>query len=212
MIENLNKNFIPTAIIVAGALMAGAFIYINQTANEGGALSPQEAAEKAIAFINQSIEENVTASLLEVVEEAGLYRVHLEIEEMEYDSYITKDGKLLFPNAFNLEEQTEEQPEVTQEEEPVVSAAFAQCLTDASMKFYGSKNCGWCESQKELFGDSLQYVIYVECIDPETEQWSEECHEANIEAVPTWQLPDGEKSSGFKSLGQLAELSGCVLE
>ena len=107
MTINLNKNLIPIAIIVAGALIAGAFIYINQATNEGGnALSLEAAAEKAMVFINQSIqEENVTASLIDVVEESGLYRIHLKIAETEYDSYITKDGKFLFASGFNLENQ-----------------------------------------------------------------------------------------------------------
>lgn len=210
MMKNLNKNFIPIAIIMAGALIAGAFIYMDK--KEGSALSSQEAAEKAIAFINQSIEENVTASLLDVTEEAGLYRIHLKVAETEYNSYITKDGKLLFPNAFNLEEQMEQ---VSQEEpagEIPFLEDFVQCLTNAGMKFYGSESCGWCEKQKELFGNSFQYVNYIDCVDPGTNQWSEECITEKIEATPTWQLPNGEKSEGFKSLEKLAELSGCSLE
>ncbi len=107
MIEILNKNLIAIAIIIAGLIIGGVYFYTNQEAIQG--LSAQEAADKAISFINQSIEkENVTASLLDVTEETGLYKIHLKIEETEYNSYITKDGKLLFPNAFNLEEQTEE--------------------------------------------------------------------------------------------------------
>ena len=104
MLQHLNKNLIPIAIIAVGALVAGAFIYINQEGQ--GALSSQAAAEKAMAFINQSIqEENVTASLIDVVEESGVYKIHLKIEETEYDSYITKDGKFLFASGFNLENQ-----------------------------------------------------------------------------------------------------------
>ena len=66
--------------------------------------------------------------------------------------------------------------------------------------------------QKELFGDSMQYIAYIECIDAETNQWSQECVDAGISAVPMWQLPDGEMDSGFKTLEQLGELAGCPLE
>ena len=209
MIQYLNKNQIALAIVAAGIIIGGVYFYINQETVQG--LSAQEAADKAIAFINQTVEENVTASLLDVSEEAGLYKVHLKIGGTEYNSYITKDGKFLFPNAFNLEEQIEEVSEISQEEK-VASEDFAKCLTGNGMKFYGSKNCGWCKQQKESFGDSLQYVVYIECVDPETEQWSEECKEAGISAVPTWLLPDGEMSTGFKPLESLAEISGCPLE
>lgn len=104
MVENFNKNILPIVILIAGVLTAGTFIYVNKG---GSGLSSQVAAEKAIAFINQTIQEDVTASLVEVTEESGLYKIKLKIEEAEYDSYITKDGKLLFPNAFNLENQEE---------------------------------------------------------------------------------------------------------
>ena len=206
---NLNKNLIPLAIVIAGVIIGGIYFYINQKTTQN--LSAQEAANKAIAFINQTIEENVTASLMDVVDEGMVYKIHLKIAETEYNSYITKDGKLLFPNGFNLEGQ-EQEPVEEESQETASLEDFAQCLTESGMKFYGSKNCGWCQKQRELFGDYLQYVAYIECVDSETEQWSEECKEAGIDAVPTWQLPNGEMSSGFKSFEQLAEISGCALK
>ncbi len=106
MKQILNKNLIAIAIVIAGIIIGGAYFFTNQETIQG--LSAQEAADKAINFINQSIEENVTASLLDVTDEGVVYRIHLKIAETEYNSYITKDGTLLFPNAFNLEEQAEE--------------------------------------------------------------------------------------------------------
>lgn len=106
MKQILNKNLIAIAIVIAGIIIGGAYFFTNQETIQG--LSAQEAADKAIKFINQSIEENVTASLLDVTDEGVVYRIHLKIAETEYNSYITKDGTLLFPNAFNLEEQAEE--------------------------------------------------------------------------------------------------------
>jgi len=212
MTINLNKNLIPIAIIIAGALIAGAFVYINQEG--GGALSPQEAAEKAIAFINQTIEEDVTASLVSITDEGEIYKIRLKIQDTEYDSFITKDGKFVFPYGFNLEEQTQEETTPAETETPSYTSLdyFAQCLTEKKMKFYSSKNCPWCDKEKELFGDSLQYVTYIECVDETTGGWAKECQEAEIESVPTWQLPDGKMESGFKTLEQLAEVSGCPLQ
>jgi len=211
----MQKHFIPIAIILAALLIAGAFIYVKQGS---ASISIQEAGEKSIAFINQSIaDQGVTASLIEVVDEDEVFRIHLKIADTEYDSFMTKSGKFLFPSGFNLEEQTvEETPlEGTSVEETTSYSdldGFAQCLTEKGMKFYGSQTCGWCAQEKELFGDSLQYVAYIECLDPETDQWSEECRTAGIDAVPTWQLPNGEMSSGYKTLEELAELSSCPLQ
>ncbi len=213
MVENLNKNLIVLAIIIVGLIIGGVYFFTNQETIQG--LSAQEAADKAMNFINQSIEENVTASLLDVTEEAGLYKIHLKIKETEYNSYITKDGKFLFPNAFNLEEQTEEQSEETSQEEfqeqPASLEDFAQCLTDSGAKFYGAFWCGVCDSQKELFGEAAQYLPYIECSDQEIrEMTNPECQKEKITSFPTWEF-NGEKSSGYKTFEKLAELSGCSL-
>jgi len=81
----------------------------------------QEIAEKVVEFINQNmLPEGISASLLEVIEENGLYKIRIKIDENEYTSYVTKDGKLFFPQGIDLTAQvTNETPqeEVTQEVE-----------------------------------------------------------------------------------------------
>lgn len=188
--ENFKKNLIPI-IIAAGVLVFGVFIYMEQRA--GSVLSPQAAAKKAIDFINQTIPEDVTASLLGVVQESGVYRIHLKIAETEYDSYITKDGKFLFSSAFDLTKQLEN---------------FAKCLADKGAKFYGAFWCSWCDQEKKLFSEAAQYLPYIECSDQETREMLPVCQAAGITNFPTWEF-NGEKSPGFKTLEELAELSGC---
>ncbi|MFH1575786.1 MAG: hypothetical protein ABIB55_02475 [Candidatus Nealsonbacteria bacterium] len=202
--NNLNKYLIPSAIVVAGVLIAGAFVYVNFWPN--GMLSTQQAAEKAIAFINKNIEQGATATLVQITEENNVYKISLEINGTPYESYITKDGNFLFPSGINLKEQVEEEPAQT----AAASESFTQCLTEKGMKFYGSKNCSWCDKEKTLLGDSLQYIDYIECVGDD-DQWTKECQDAQITSVPTWQLPDGAKEPGFKTLEQLAEVSGCSL-
>jgi len=113
MVEKSSKNLIPIAIIIAGILIAGAVVFVNQ--RKVGALSPQAAAGKAIDFINKNLLTGGTsASLVSVTEENGLYKILLKIGDKEYPSYVSKDGKLLFPNeGVNLEEKpkTAEEPE-----------------------------------------------------------------------------------------------------
>jgi len=113
MNEKLRKNLIPIAIVVAGLLIAGAVIYVNR--GKEGVLSPQAAAQKAIDFINKNLlQQGMTATLIGVVEENGLYKLNFKIGDKEYPSYVTKDGKILFPSeGINLEEKPEtstEQP------------------------------------------------------------------------------------------------------
>jgi len=117
---NSNKILIPLAIVLAGALIAGNFFYVNKIKTPKESLaSPQEAAQKALNYINENlIQEGTTASLGDVVEENGLYKFRLKIGESEYVSYVTKDGKILFPEeGIDLEKKIakEETPTSTQE-------------------------------------------------------------------------------------------------
>jgi len=114
MIEKFSKNLIPIVIIVAGIIIAGALIYLNQgghlftlpvkeKVSEG--LSSQQVAEKALNYINENlVAKGVVASLVDVVGENGLYKFRLKIKDQEFVSYVTKDGKILFPEeGINLE-------------------------------------------------------------------------------------------------------------
>jgi len=69
-------------------------------------ISAEEAADKAISYINENIKaRQLTATLIRVSEdkEKGLYKLNLKIGEQELESFISFDGKTLFPNAINLE-------------------------------------------------------------------------------------------------------------
>jgi hypothetical protein len=109
--RKLGKDLIPVAIIIAVILIAVVIIYITQfrdgTKNQevlAGQLPPQEAGVKAITYINQNLlQPGTTASLANVVEENGVYKFQLQIGENKYDSYITKDGKILFTSGISLE-------------------------------------------------------------------------------------------------------------
>ena len=61
--------------------------------------------------------------------------------------------------------------------------AFAKCLTEKGLTFYGAEWCSHCKSQKELFGDSLKYIKYVEC--PDNIQI---CIDKGVQGYPTWIL------------------------
>ena len=117
----LSKNLIPIAIIIAGLLIAGALVYLNQGKLEKvkeQVLAPQEAADKAIEFISQNLlTGGVTASLVSIVEENGLYKIKMKIQEAEYDSYITKDGSLLFPQGINISETPQSQQQQQEQEQ-----------------------------------------------------------------------------------------------
>jgi len=82
---------------------------------------------------------------------------------------------------------------------------FAKCLTTKGLIFYGVSWCPHCANEKKLFGDSFQYVNYVECT-LETAR----CQMANITALPTF-IIDNTRLTGEQSLETLAQITGCVV-
>lgn len=113
MTEKLNKILIPLAIIIAGILIAaGGLIYVNkgetQDVNKGKTqvLSAQQAAEKAISYVNQSIASQGatdTATFTGATDtDSGVYQISFKISESEYNIWVSKDGKYFFPAAYDL--------------------------------------------------------------------------------------------------------------
>ena len=64
---------------------------------------PKEAKVlKAVDFINKNLIQNATATAEEITEESGVYKFSLKIGEEKYDTYLTKDGRLLFPQGIEI--------------------------------------------------------------------------------------------------------------
>jgi hypothetical protein len=85
----------------------------------------------------------------------------------------------------------------------VVDDDFAKFLTSEGIAMAGTDWCSHCKDQKELFGDSFQYVDYHDCdLDG---AW---CNEKGIEGYPTWVFPDGQLYPGVRNIDQLKSLSG----
>jgi uncharacterized membrane protein len=94
---------------------------------------------------------------------------------------------------------------------------FVQCMYDNGVRMYGSITCAHCARQRQLIGDSIQFLNEIEC-DPRNEGAEVElCLEKDIVGTPTFILEDEEGdeikrlSPGEKSLEELAEFSGCEL-
>ncbi len=104
----LNKNQILIGVAVLAILVTGVLI-----SNKGKSadilaffkprMSNAAIAKKSIDYLNKSVLQNgQTATLGTVSEESGLVKIQIKIGTNTYDSYATKDGKLLFPEAFNI--------------------------------------------------------------------------------------------------------------
>ncbi|MBL7054338.1 hypothetical protein ISS05_01105, partial [Candidatus Woesearchaeota archaeon] len=81
--------------------------------NKGG-LSADEASSKAIEFINNYVISDGQKAIFDGVEEDNqLYKVKISLQGQKFDSYVTKDGRLLFPSAIDMNQEiptTNQQP------------------------------------------------------------------------------------------------------
>ncbi len=108
---NNKKEMNITGLLLVVLLLVVAFVSFNGLSLFSSKGDINKVAEDALSFINENIllEEGVMASLVEKVEESGLYRLKLKIGEDEFDSYITKDGEILFPQFIKIKEDPEEE-------------------------------------------------------------------------------------------------------
>lgn len=84
-----------------------------------GALSSKDASEQAVNYINTNLMSGGEKAVLgDVSSEGDLYSVNLKVGDVDFKSYVTKDGKYLFPSGIDMTEKTEELP-AEEEETPV---------------------------------------------------------------------------------------------
>lgn len=91
------------ALLVGTVSVFGTVLYCKKSGtkiSQVGVMNAQEATQKAIEFINKNLLQGENkASLINdsVEEQSGLYKFRIKIQEQEYTSFVTKDGKILFP-------------------------------------------------------------------------------------------------------------------
>jgi len=154
----MNNKTIPIAIIIAGVLVAGIIFYTNYSKNsEGEVISADQAAEKVINFINEVVlAGETTASLAEVLEENGLYKIRFDVDGQEADWMITKDGKLIFPQTINLDDFIEDENAETEEEKTTIGNFFQtndSIITENGkpiIYFFGSESCLHCRWERPI--------------------------------------------------------------
>jgi len=83
--------------------------------------------------------------------------------------------------------------------------AFARCLTDAGVTMYGTDSCTYCKAQKSDFGNSFQYVNFVNC-----DSNRAACDAAGVRAYPTWDY-NGAQLTGKQNLQYLSSITSCPL-
>jgi len=111
-LKNMDRNTILISIAVIGIVITGVLIFADSS--KGFAIpnifgmSNSQIGKKVIDYINNSGLSTTPASLVGVSEASGLVKVKIKIGTNEFDSYATKDGKLLLPQAYDMSAKTED--------------------------------------------------------------------------------------------------------
>ena len=163
MISTIALLAILIVVLARGKLTGQA---IASTGKITSTLSADEAGKKAIDYINKYLLRGQgEATLKDIKEENGLYALQIEINGRTYDSYMTMDGKLLFPSAINLTQT----PELPQQQE--TGKFDAPDREKANVKFFVMSFCPFgnqaefgLEPVYRLLKDKVEwephYVIY----------------------------------------------------
>jgi thiol-disulfide isomerase/thioredoxin len=162
MLEKINKIIIPLSIIAVGIIIAAAFVFVNQEKIKGAALkelSTQQAAEKAINYVNENLlGQGIVASLVDVSDTGSIYKIRLKIGETEYDSYVTKDGKLLFTEqGIDLDKEQNNSEEIVKQKGTTIGNFSISedeiCKENEKpiVYFFGSESCPHCLWEHPIF-------------------------------------------------------------
>lgn len=96
--ENFTKIILPILLILILALIG--YFSFKKTAKN---LNEVQAKTKAEEFVNNFLMKSGTkATVKEVTSEYGLYKLKIDITSDVVESYLTKDGKLFFPQALDI--------------------------------------------------------------------------------------------------------------
>jgi len=134
-IPKLNPWMVLSVILIGvlAFVLAGGWTITGQvvTPDQESVLSANDAANKAIDFINKNlVQPGTSVSLVSVEEESGVYEVTTSYQGQQITIHVTKDGTYMYlpQGMINLEETTEtttttpEAPEVTKSDKPYVHA------------------------------------------------------------------------------------------
>jgi len=103
------KSFLDgkTIAIAVLAIAVAGLLYLNY-GGVSGKMSGDEAATAALGFINTQMLQGQAPAVLDgaTTEEHGVYKINIKVGENSFPSYVTKDGKLLFPQVIEVKEST----------------------------------------------------------------------------------------------------------
>ena len=187
--ENINKkqkkninwwmivSIVLFVLVIASVLSGGFWGKV-----QGLLKNSDKIAQKTLDFINQNmLVEGYTASLSDIQYlNNGLYKVNFQVEEQEFESYVSGDGGMLFLQGINMKEATAE-AENEDENAATVTGNFIatedeMCTEDGKpvVYFFSSSSCPHCQWEgpvlKEVVSKFGDKVVFHDNIDSSNDQ------------------------------------------
>lgn len=117
------QTIIASIVCIIIGFVAASFVFsISKTTF----ITADQASERAENFINNLLQGQASAKITNVTEAGGLYRFEIVVDGRKFDSFMSKDGRFLFPNVYDLEEiskqpvQQQQQSEMPKTDKPKV--------------------------------------------------------------------------------------------
>ena len=161
-LKKMDRNTIFIGIAIIGIIITGGLIYANS--NHGFSLpsifgmSDSQIGKRAIDYINSNQLSQTPALLVSISEASGLVKIKIKIGASEFDSYATKDGKLLLPEAFDMSaKKTNQNANNTNSTQNSAQAAASITKTDKPMlEAYVVARCPFGLQMQRVMAEALK--------------------------------------------------------
>ena len=106
--QHSNKNALIAVAILVVALGVAYYIITSPTGN----LSPNQIKEASVSFIEKNLAQGRKVEIKKIEEVQGLYRIEVSLDDSStsIESFVTKDGKIFFPEALYTDYQGGQKP------------------------------------------------------------------------------------------------------
>ena len=157
----LSKNYILLAIAILGIAVTVILVLSESM------VSSDSVVKKSIEYLNKNLlQQGQTATLVSYSKESGVIKIKIDVSGKSYDSYVTKDGKIIFPQGFltdtsssDSNQPTNQGPDINNvntENDPFIGKADAAVV----MAYWFDYQCPFCKKTEQEIVSKLisEYV------------------------------------------------------